>query len=134
GEMPQMVGECVIEKHQINPQEDLDLQQNIDLGNIAGALASGDSEYVRVCERTESLFEKEGKGYVIASFGEESGHVPYTVFTTKQSYLRENEEHVRKFTKAIYRAQQWVDEQSAEEVANVIAPYFEDVEHDILTA
>lgn len=134
GGMPQMVGEYVLKKHQINPHEDLDLQQNIDFGNIPGAFASGDSEYVQLFEPTASIFEKEGKGHVIASFGEESGHVPYTVFTTKQSYLRENEEHVRKFTKAIYRAQQWVDEQSAEEVANVISPYFEDVEHDILTA
>src|SRR5699024_10390126 len=55
-------------------------------------------------------------------------------FTTKQSYLREDEEHIRKLTKAIYRAHQRVDEHSAEEVANVISPYFEDVDHDILTA
>lgn len=133
GGMPQMVGEYVLKKYNINPHKDLKLEQNIDFGNIPGAFASGDSDYVQLFEPTASVFEKEGKGYVIASFGEESGRVPYTVFVTKQSYLNEHEHVIRSFTKAIYKAQQWVDKNSAEQIADVISPFFEDVEHDVLT-
>ncbi|WP_042222766.1 ABC transporter substrate-binding protein [Oceanobacillus manasiensis] len=134
GGMPQMVGEFVLKQHGIDPQNDLDLQQNIDFANIPGAFVSGDAEYVQLFEPTASTFEKEGNGHIVASFGEESGHVPYTVFMTKQSYLNENEEEIEKFTRAVYKAQQWVDENSAEEIANVIQPYFEETELDLLTS
>ncbi|TQS75276.1 ABC transporter substrate-binding protein [Ornithinibacillus gellani] len=134
GGMPQMVGEFVLKKHDIDPHTDLDLHQNIDFANIPGAFVSGDAEYVQLFEPTASVFEKEGKGHVIASFGEESGNVPYTVFMTKQSFIKEEAETVKKFTRAIYEAQKWVKENDSEEVATVIAPYFEDAEMDILTS
>lgn len=134
GGMPQMVGEYVLKQHNIDPHNDLELLQNIDFANIPSAFVSGDAEYVQLFEPTASIFEQEGKGHVIASFGEESGLIPYTVFMTKDSFIKENEDVVKTFTKAIYKAQQWVDETDAEEIAKVVQPYFEDTELDILTA
>ncbi|RDW20991.1 ABC transporter substrate-binding protein [Oceanobacillus chungangensis] len=133
GGMPQMVGEYVLKQHGINPHTDLELTQNIDFANIPGAFASGDYEYVQLFEPTASVFEKEGQGHIVASFGEESGTVPYTVFMAKQSFLDENPETITKFTRAIYKAQQWVAENKAEEIAKVIEPYFEDTALEILT-
>ncbi|CDQ39254.1 MULTISPECIES: ABC transporter substrate-binding protein [Virgibacillus] len=134
GGMPQMVGEFVLKQHDINPQTDLDLQQNIEFANIPGAFVSGDAEYVQLFEPTASTFEKEGKGHIVASFGEESGHVPYTVFMAKQSFLKENDAEIEKFTKAVYKAQQWVEAHSAKEIAQVIQPYFEDTDVEMLAA
>lgn len=134
GGMPQMVGEYVLKQHDIDPQQDLNLLQNIDFANIPGAFVSGDAEYVQLFEPTASIFEKEGKGHIIASFGEESGHVPYTVFMAKQSYLKDNDKQIKKFTEAVYKAQTWVADHSAEEIAEVIQPYFKDTELDILAS
>lgn len=134
GGMPQMVGEYVLKQHNIDPHADLELLQNIDFANIPSAFVSGDAEYVQLFEPTASTFEKEGKGHVIASFGEESGLIPYTVFMTKESYIKENEDVIKSFTKAIYKAQNWVEESDSEEIAKVVQPYFEDTELDILTA
>lgn len=132
GGMPQMVGEFVLKQHGIDPHNDLTLHQNIDFANIPGAFLSGDYEYVQLFEPTASVFEKEGNGHVIASFGEESGHVPYTVFMAKQSYIEENKENIEKFTRAIYKAQSWVQETDSAEIAKKIQGYFEDVDLDIL--
>lgn len=134
GGMPQMVGEFVLKKHNIDPHTDLDLAQNIDFANIPGAFVSGDYEYVQLFEPTASVMEKEGKGHVVASFGEESGKVPYTVFMTKQSFLTDNEDVAIRFTKAIYKAQQWVQDNSSEEIAKVLQPYFDDTDLDMLSA
>ncbi len=134
GGMPQMVGEFVLKKHGIDPHADLDLTQSIDFANIPGAFASGDYEFVQLFEPTASMFEKEGKGHVVASFGEEAGNIPYTVFMAKDSFINENGDIVKKFTKAIYKAQQWVAESDAEEIAKVIQPYFDDTELDIIIA
>ena len=134
GGMPQMVGEFVLKKYGIDPHNDLTLHQNIEFANIPGAFLSGDYEYVQLFEPTASVFEKEGNGHVIASFGEESGHVPYTVFMAKQSYIDETPENIEKFTRAIYKAQQWVQETDSSEIAETIQKYFEDVDLDILTS
>ncbi|MDE3839985.1 hypothetical protein C0966_11500 [Bacillus methanolicus] len=132
GGMPQMVGEFVLKKHGINPKTDLNLIQNVDFANIAPAFASGTGEFVQLFEPTASIFEKEGKGYIVASFGTESGHVPYTTFMAKQSYMKKNKEAIEKFTRAIYKAQAWVESHSAKEIAEVIKPHFEDTDLSII--
>jgi NitT/TauT family transport system substrate-binding protein len=132
GGMPQMVGEYVLKKNGIEPHKDLEMIQNVDFGNIPNAFASGTGEYVQLFEPQATMFEEEGIGYIVASFGEESGYIPYTAYMAKQSYLNDNEQIVQKFTDAIYRAQQWVYEQPAAEVAEAIAPYFEDTDVDVI--
>ncbi|WP_102274176.1 ABC transporter substrate-binding protein [Cytobacillus massiliigabonensis] len=125
GGMPQMVGEFVLKKHGIDPHQDLDLIQNVDFANIAPAFASGTGEYVQLFEPTASVFEQEGKGHIVASFGEESGNLPYTTFMTKESTIKEKKETIEKFTRAIYKAQQWVDSHNAKEIADAIKGYFD---------
>mgnify|MGYP001411103080 CR=1 FL=1 len=135
GGMPQMVGEFVLKQNGIDPHSDLEeLIQNIDFANIPGAFASGDAKFVQLFEPTASVFEKEGNGYVVASFGEESGLIPYTVFMAKESLFNDDQEVIEKFTRAIYKAQLWVAETDAEEIAKVVEPYFEDAELDILAS
>lgn len=135
GGMPQMVGEFVLKQNDVDPHEDLEeLIQHIDFANIPGAFASGDAQFVQLFEPTASVFEQEGKGHVVASFGEESGLIPYTVFMAKESMVENDRETIEKFTRAIYKAQKWVAETEAEEIAKVVAPYFEDSSLDILTA
>lgn len=132
GGMPQMAGEFVLKKHGIDPHADLELIQNIDFANISTAFASGTGDYVQLFEPTASIFEKEGIGHIIASFGTESGHLPYTVFMAKDSFMSDNPEVIEKFTRAIHKAQDFVYEKSAEEVAEAISPFFEDTDLELI--
>ena len=132
GGMPQMVGEFVLKKHNIDPKQDLKMIQNIDYANIPNAFASGTGDFVQLFEPQASLFEKEGKGHIVASFGTESGHVPYTTFMAKQSFMKENAETIEKFTRAVYKAQQWVDSHSAKETAEAIQEYFKDTDLSLI--
>lgn len=132
GGMPQMVGEFVLKNHNLNPQKDLTLIQNIDFANIANAFASGTGDYVQLFEPTASIFEQAGKGYIVASFGAESGNVPYTSFMTKKSYLVSHKATIEKFTKALYRGQQWVYTHTAEEITNIVQSQFSDTPKEII--
>ncbi|MCL6661687.1 ABC transporter substrate-binding protein [Paenibacillus amylolyticus] len=134
GGMPQMAGEFALNKHGIDPQSDLELIQNVDFANIASAFASGTGDYVQLFEPQASIFEQESRGKVVASFGTESGRLPYTVFMTKQSYLNDNKDIVQKFTNGLHKAQAWVDSHSAEEIAEVISPFFKDIDPAILVS
>lgn len=50
----------------------------------------------------------------------------------KESYLKDNPEAAAKFTRAIYKAQKWVNTHSTDEIAEVVAPYFEDTPKETL--
>ncbi|WP_068775576.1 ABC transporter substrate-binding protein [Paenibacillus sp. FJAT-26967] len=132
GGMPQMAGEFTLRKNGIDPHRDLNLIQNIDFANIASAFSSGTGEYVQLFEPQASVFEKEGRGRVLASFGVESGKLPYTVFMAKQSFIKQNPNAVQKFTNAVQRAQSWVDQKSVNEIASAVLPYFEDTDIEIV--
>ncbi|NEU30017.1 ABC transporter substrate-binding protein [bacterium LRH843] len=133
GGMPQMVGEHVLKKHGIDPHNDLDLIQTIDFGNIPSAFASGTGDFVQLFEPQATLFENEGIGHVIASFGTESGTVPYTGFLAKKSMIEENAEMLERFTRALYKAQQWIQDQQADVVAEAIHDFFEDTPVELIS-
>lgn len=127
-----MAGEFSLKKHGIDPHADMELIQNVDFANIAPAFSSGTGDYVQLFEPTASIFEKEGRGYVVASFGTESGHLPYTVYMTKGSFINKNEKSVQAFTNAIHKAQLWVANNDAKTIADVVLPYFKNVDPEIL--
>jgi NitT/TauT family transport system substrate-binding protein len=132
GGMPQMAGEFTLKKHGIDPHQDMELLQNIDFANIPAAFASGTGDYVQLFEPQATVFEQEGRGKVVASFGIESGRLPYTVFMARQSFIKQNPELIQKFTNAVHRAQVWVQTASLDEVTDAVLPYFEDTDREIV--
>ncbi|GAK13782.1 ABC transporter substrate-binding protein [Geomicrobium sp. JCM 19039] len=132
GGMPQMAGEYALAQNGIDVDEDVTLDQSIDFANIAGAFASGSGDFVQLFEPQATEFEEEGLGYVVASFGEESGILPYTSFITKESTIENNEEMLVKFNRALYKAQQFVQEEDVETIATSIAPYFDETSEQLI--
>ena len=132
GGVPYMTLEYVLKKNGINPETDVVLDDSIKFDLMAGAFAAGNADYVTLFEPTASLTELEGKGYVVASVGEEAGEIPYTAYFAKKSYIEANEETIQNFTNAIYEGQTWVKEHSAEEIATVIQDFFPDTTIEML--
>lgn len=64
--------------------------------------------------------EKEGKGYVVASLGTDSGYVPYTAFSAKQSYINDNPEVIQGFTNALQKGMDYVQAHTPEEIAAIV--------------
>lgn len=133
GGVPYMTLEYVLKKNGINPETDVVLDDSIKFDLMAGAFAAGNADYVTLFEPTASLTEQEGKGYVVASVGEEAGEIPYTAYFAKKSYIEANEEVIQNFTDAIYEGQTWVKEHTAEEIATVIQDFFPDTSIEMLT-
>ena len=133
GGVPYMTLEYVLKKNGINPETDVVLDDSIKFDLMAGAFAAGNTDYVTLFEPTASLTEQEGKGYVVASVGEEAGEIPYTAYFAKKSYIDANEDIIQSFTDAIYEGQIWVKEHTAEEIATVIQDFFPDTSIEMLT-
>lgn len=133
GGMPQMVFEYILKKNHIDPQKDLTMVQNIDFGLTAEAFASGQGQYSVEFEPFAASLEKEGKGVVVASLGVDSGKVPYTAYSAKESYIAENGELIQKFTNALQKGMNFVKGHTPEEIAGVIKPQFAETDLDVLT-
>ena len=52
-------------------------------------------------------------------------------FMAKESFLKKDKAAAEKFTRALYKAQQWVDTHSPEEIADAVSPLFKDTSKDI---
>lgn len=134
GGMPQMVFEYILKKNGIDPKTDLTIDQSISFGLTAAAFTNDDSDYTVEFEPFATSLELEGSGYVVASLGTDSGYVPYTAYSAKQSYLTEHPEIIQKFTNAIQKGMDYVNSHSAEEIAKVIQPQFKETPLENITA
>ena len=132
GGVPYMTLRYVLNKYGINPDADVVLDDSISFDLMAGAFSAGNADYVSLFEPTASATENAGKGYIVASIGEETDELPYTAYFAKKSYIESNSDIVQKFTNAIYKGQKWVQSHSTEEVADAIIDYFPDTDRDLL--
>lgn len=133
GGMPQMVFEYILKEHHLNPQKDMTINQSIDFGSTAAAFSEGNGDFTVEFEPHATALEKEGKGYVVASLGEESGYVPYTAFSAKQSYIKQHPDIIQGFTNALQKGMDYVQTHTPEEIASLIAPQFKETDLDTIT-
>lgn len=133
GGMPEMVFEYILKQNGIDPETDLEINQNIDFGSTAAAFAEGQGEFTVEFEPGATTLESEGKGYVVASLGEDSGYVPYTAFSAKKSFIAENPEIIQGFTNALQKGMDYVQTHSPEEIAEVIEPQFPETDLETIT-
>lgn len=133
GGMPEMVLEYILKLNNINPSEDVTLVQNIDFGNTSGAFAGGTGDYTVEFEPSATALEQQGAGYVVASLGVDSGYVPYTAYCAKESYIAEHPEIIQSFTNALQKGMDYVNSHTPAEIAEVIAPQFEETDVETIT-
>ena len=133
GGMPQMVFEYILKQNNLDPESDLEINQSIDFGSTAAAFSEGQGDYTVEFEPHATSLEEAGKGYVIASLGEDSGYVPYTAFSAKGSYIEKNPDVIQSFTNALQKGMDYVQAHSPEEIAKVIAPQFAETDVKTIT-
>lgn len=134
GGVPEMTLEYVMKKNGVIPNEDATVDTSIQFALMAGAFTGGLGDYVTLFEPTASMVEKEGKGYVLTSIGQESGEIPYTAYFASKSYIEENPDIIQSFTNAIYKGQKWISSHTPEEIAETIIDHFPDTDMDIMVS
>ena len=134
GGMPQMVFEYILKQNGLDPAKDLEINQSIDFGSTAAAFSDSGADYTVEFEPHATALEKEGKGYVVASLGTDSGYVPYTAFCAKQSFIKENPTVIQGFTNALQKGMDYVNSHTPAEIAKIIQPQFKETDLDTIVA
>ena len=126
GGMPEMTFEYALKQNGIDPRKDLDIDTSVAFPAMGGAFISGQGDFVTLFEPTASQVEKQGYGYVVESVGKLGGNVPYTSFSARKSYLKEHDELIKNFDKAIQKGLDYVHKNSDRKVALSIINQFPD--------
>lgn len=133
GGMPEMVFEYILKQNGINPATDLTINQGIDFGSTAAAFAEGSGDFTVEFEPGATSLETEGKGYVVASLGTDSGYVPYTAYSAKQSFINQHPDIIQGFTNALQKGMDYVQSHTPEEIAKAIEPQFPETDLSTIT-
>ena len=103
------------------------INYNIDFASLSGAFIGNTGDYVNLFEPTALKLEKEGYGYVLQSIGLLSGEMPYTTFYARKSYIENNKEIIKSFTKAIDKGLEFVKNNDEMKIAKSIYKQFPDL-------
>lgn len=133
GGMPEMVFEYILKQNGIDPSTDLTINQGIDFGSTAAAFAEGSGDFTVEFEPGATSLETEGKGYVVASLGTDSGYVPYTAYSAKQSFINQHPDIIQGFTNALQKGMDYVQSHTPEEIAKAIEPQFPETDLSTIT-
>ncbi len=123
--MPEMTLEWALKENDVEPNS-VNIDTSVAFSAMAGAFIGGTGDYVTLFEPQALQLEKQGYGYVVASVGELGGIVPYTVYNARKSYIENNPDVIKGFTKAIQKGLDFVHNRTEEEIVKVIIDYFPD--------
>jgi len=124
GGSPAMSLQLAIEKNGLNIETDLNFDLSVAFNMTVGAFTGGTADYVTVFEPTASELVREGKGYIVASVGQESGEIPFTCFMANSSYINKNPEKIENFLKAIKKAYNFIMTSNINDVVDSLRPSF----------
>ena len=137
GGMPVMVLEYILKSNGLTVGRngapgDVNVRTDVQFDALSGVFVSGTGDYVSLFDPAATTVEESGEGYIVASLGELSGNIPYTAYSCLKSYMNKNEGKIEAYTRAIYKAMNWVQLHSALDIATSIRSYFLDIEFDKL--
>ena len=121
GGVPAMTFEYALKEQGVTATLNYDVAFNM----MTAAFEGGVADYCTMFEPVASQYEAEGKGYIVASVGQQSGEVPYTCFMAKSSYIEANPDKIEGLLRAVTRAIKYVNETPSDVAASKLAPYFD---------
>lgn len=131
GGMPEMTLEHVLKKNGLtitqNDQDenaDVNIRVDVSFDATSGVFVAGESDYVTAFEPTASQIEATKKGYIVSSIGKDSGIVPYTCFSSVKSYFENNKDKLKKFTNAIKKGLDYINNNETNKIIEYLKPSF----------
>ena len=134
GGVPAMALEYALKKNGYVSGVNMTINYDVQYDLISAAFDGGTGDFCTMFEPAATNFELAGKGYLVASVGEEAGDIPYTCFCAEKSYLEKNGDKVKRFLAALQKGVAFVKDNSAETIAKAVAPSFADTSESVLTS
>lgn len=132
GGMPAMTLEYVLNSKGLINGNNVTLDTSVQFDLITAAFEGGTGDYCTMFEPSASNFVSEGRGYYVASVGEESGEVPFTCFMATSAFMSKNPELIKSFLRAVTKAYNYILTHTSAEIAEAISPSFDGTSKELL--
>ena len=133
GGMPEMTLEWVLKQNGLDPKKDVKIDTSVAFAAMGSSFIGGNGDFVSLFEPNALQIESQNFGYIVASLGDLGGVVPYTSYSARKSYIEKNPETIKKFTKAIQKGLDYVNNTNEEQIAKDILKQFPDTSLNDLT-
>ena len=130
--MPWASFQFALRKHGVEPEQ-LDLMTGLSLDQAVAAFRDGQADFIHLPEPAVEQLLAEGSGQLAIALGPENGHIAYSSFAATNRFLTENQELVSRFMDGYSKALGWLAGSEAAEIAEAVAPFFEQVPRDLIT-
>ncbi len=122
GGVPAMTLEYAIKKNNV---QNCTINYDVAFDNLTSAFIGGTGDFVTAFEPTASTITANGRGYILASVGAETGEIPYTAFTANRSFIDSNTTMVKNFLKAIIRGYNYLVSADIDDIVAALKPSFD---------
>ena len=130
--MPWAFFQFALRKHGVEPEQ-LNLMTGLSLDQAVAAFRDGQADFIHLPEPAVEQLLAEGTGHLAIALGPENGHIAYSSFAATNRFLTENQELVSRFMEGYSRALRWLAGSEAAEVAEAVAPFFDQVPQELIT-
>lgn len=124
GGMPAMSFEYALYERGMIRNRDYTFNFGVQFNLMTSAFESGTSDYCTMFEPGATSYQKAGKGYVVASMGEFSGEIPYTSFIANDGFMKDNEDLIKGFIRALKKGVDYILNHTDGEVASALKGQF----------
>ena len=121
----------VLRRHGVDPAR-VTFQRDVPVPEAVAAFTAGRADFLECGPPVVDRLVAEGAGHLVASMGDATGPVPFSSLMTSQERVRRDRGDLVHLVRALHRAQRWIAEAPADEIARVLAPTFEDIEPPLL--
>jgi NitT/TauT family transport system substrate-binding protein len=123
----------VLRRHGVDPAR-VRFERERPVAEAIAAFRAGHGDFLETGQPFTEMLLAEGAAHLAASMGEATGPLPFSSYMTSTTALAERRDLLERFTRALFRAQRWLAQAPAAEVAALIAPAFPDVAPDVRRA
>lgn len=120
----------VLRRHGVDPAS-VRIERTRPVAEAVAAFRGGYGDFLETGQPFTEALLADGAAHLAASMGEATGPVPFSSYMTTTAFLRDGRDTLVRFTRALFRAQRWMAQATAEAIAGVIAPAFPDVDPEL---
>lgn len=117
----------VLRKHGVDPAR-VTIRRDLLVPDAVAAFRRGEADFLETGQPMVEGLLREGAAHLVASMGDATGNVPFSSYMTTPGFLRDHADVVLAFTRAHHRTQRWMAEHTGAEIADVVAPWFGDID------
>jgi NitT/TauT family transport system substrate-binding protein len=130
---PWLCMQAVLRRHGVDPAR-VTFRRDLATPDAIAAFRAREGDFIEHGPPVIDQLIADGTGHLVASMGDATGPVPFSSLMATPEMLTKQQGVLIPFVRGLYRAQRWMAASTAQEIAAVVAPVFDDIDGAVRVA